>query len=197
MARRSHRRAIAAGAAARNLPHRRWPLRSRQTRDSSERRLDSARRSCRCGGAGCRPSAAPRRALPTEDHGCRRRAKRLLARLERGASAPERRSAPEPRRTRQGRRCRGPGLFRAQRGRAGPDHPPRSDHRVDQGSARTRKTRPVADDGERAAVTIARRSSRQRRRSSRSSSNTWTSPPPQRCRAPSSRRSSPGGSRTC
>ena len=36
-----------------------------------------------------------------------------------------------------------------------------------------------------------------RRGSNRSSSNTWTSPPPRKCHAPSSRPSSPGGSRTC
>ena len=57
--------------------------------------------------------------------------------------------------------------------------------------------KPVATMGARGARPTARQSSRQRPRSSRSSSNIWTSPPPQRCRAPSSRLSSPGGSRTC
>ena len=71
----------------------------------------------------------------------------LLARLT-PRSSPERVQHSEPRRSRQGRRCGGAGLFCAQRDRAGPDRPPRSGHRADQELlTRRRRRRPPTRRG--------------------------------------------------
>ena len=122
----------------------------------------------------------------------------LLARLTAEIS-PERRQHSEPRRARQSRRCRGAGPFRRATG-SSRTRSPAAILITALIKALLEPTNPAAaadEGGGRGARPTARRSRRQRRRSSRSCSNTWTSPPPRRCRAPSSRRSSPAGSRNC